>query len=149
MNETMNTDGFIRSRARLNWSRKMVADALGIQYSKFLGMARLLPDVKWCANTESVEWQRSRETRRGVCTPGLRRSVTAARAERYKKAEKHNIAGVVGTVREIYEAWRTWISVSLCQVRRRLSKGVNVLDAFFKPNETHLGWGQNREYFRH
>lgn len=145
----MNTEEFIRSRAKMNWSRKMVADALGIEYRKFLVMvAELMPDVKWCARTASVDWRRSNTARKGVCTPGLSRSAEAARAERHRKADKHNIAGFVGTVREIYDAWADLISVSLCQVRRRLSKGVNVLDAFFKPNETHLGWGQNGKYWQ-
>lgn len=144
----MNTEQFIRSRAKMNWSRKMVADALGIEYRKFIGMTKLMPDIKWCSVSESVDWRRSREARKGVCTPGLSRSVEAARAERYRRAERLVVAGFVGTVREIYDAWRDLISVSLCQVRRRLSKGVSVFDAFFKPNETHLGWGQNREYFR-
>lgn len=146
----MNTEEFIRSRARLNWSRKMVADALGMDYQKLRALvAEHMPDIKWCAPHESVDWVRSKEAQRGHCTPGLSRSASAARAERYNKAEKHNIAGFVGTVREVYDAWDDWISVSLCQVRRRLSKGVNVLDAFFKPNETYKGWGQNSDYFRH
>lgn len=144
----MNTEEFIRSRAKMNWSRQMVAQALNMDSGKLRQITALMPDIVWCGPGESVDWKRSREARKGVCTPGLKRSVAAARAARHNQAEKHNIAGFVGTAREIYDAWRQYISVSLCQVRRRLRKGVNVLDAFFKPNETHLGWGQNGKFWQ-
>jgi hypothetical protein len=145
----MRTDEFIRSRAKLNWSRKMVADALGMDYQKLrVLVADHMSDIKWCATHESVDWIRARKARRGHCEPALSRAAAMGRQARYNQAEKHNIAGFIGTTREIYDAWREYISVSLCQVRRRLSKGVTALDAFFKPNETHLGWGQNGKFWQ-
>jgi hypothetical protein len=144
----ISTEEFIRSRAKLNWSRAMVADALGVDYQKFLGVARLMPGVVWPGPNESVVKRQSAESRKGVCTPGLHKAAAIAREARYSRAKKHVIGSFTGTTREAFDFWRDQISVTYCQVRRRLAKGVNTLDAFFKPNETHLGWGQNGKFWR-
>lgn len=145
----MKTEEFIRSRARMNWSRRMVADALGMDYQKFRTVvAPSLPDVKWCKPNESVDRRRSYEERAGVSTPTLRRSAAIAREVRYSQAVKHNVGGFVGTTKEVFDHWETFASVTYSQVRRRLKRGVNILDALFKPNETHLGWGQNAHIFK-
>lgn len=145
----MTTEEFIRSRAAMNWSRRMVADALGIEYRKFIRMvAEHMPDVQWSKPQTTEDIRRAHIQRRGVCTPDMHRAADIGRQARYDRAVKHRIGGFVGTTKEAFDYWQEHISVSHSQVRRRLKAGVNTLDAFFKPNETPKGWGQNRELFK-
>ena len=140
------TEAFIRSRARMDWSRSMVAEALGLPFRKLSVLLDQMPDVRWPQPHQSVAVKLSRESRRGVATEGLLRAASKAREGRYAKFKKYTIGEHTGTNREIYDIWGDLCSVSYSQIRRRLDRGMNVLDAYFKPNETSKGWGVNKDW---
>jgi hypothetical protein len=143
----MTTEEFIRSRAKMNWSKQMVADALEISPRNLGALLESMTGIDWCHPKQSADVRRSYAERRGVATPGLVMACETARAARRAKADKHNVAGYIGTTSEVFEAWRDCICVTYSTVRRRLAKGVNTLDAFFMPQQMKKGWGQNGKFW--
>lgn len=146
MSQSVDAETFIRSRARMDWSRAMVADALGIQPHKLEVILERMPDVQWPKTGFSVASKLARERSRGVVTEGLIKAAKNARVALYATFPRYTIGEHTGTNRELYEVWGDLCSVSYSQVRRRLYRGMDVLDAFFKPNETHKGWGVNKAW---
>lgn len=143
----MNTEEFIRSRAKMNWSRQMVAEALGVSAPKLKTILEVMPDVAWCHPRQSCDIVRANRERRGVTTPQLVRACAMGRKARYDKAPKHNVGGFIGTTSEVFDYWRDHICVTYSTVRRRIYKGVNTLDAFFMPQQVRKGWGQNGKFW--
>lgn len=136
---------FIKSRAKMNWSRAMVSDALGIPIKRFRRLCAELPEVQWARPTDTVEFRRSVKLRKGVSTPDLVRAAEYGRRVRHEQLARYSIGQTRGTVVELYAAWGDLASVTYSQVRRRLAAGKSIYDAFFLPCQMHKGWGQNND----
>lgn len=141
-------DDFIRSRAAMGWSRAMVGQALGLSEHKTREVISLLPDVKWVNRQEGVGVKMSHESRRGHCSAALAGAIAKARAAHHAKRPRYTIGSTVGTTGELWEIWGDLASVSYSQVRRRLRWGQDPIKAFFAPNASSRGWGNEPKDFK-
>ena len=133
MNEQISIEEFIRTRAAMNWSRRMVRDALGVTRYRFETMCQLMPDVKWAPQGMSVGNREADAARRGVSTPKLRESARRAKMARYACARQLTVCSFTGSVTQQIEHWGEFITVSPATIRRRLVNGMSDLDALFLP----------------
>lgn len=132
--ESISTEEFIRSRARMNWSRRMVADALEISPYKFRAICKAMPDVEWPITGMSVARRECDAARRGVSTPELREASALARIARYAAARQLTIGEFTGSATQHAKFWGPeMVTVSLHTVRRRLVAGMSDYDALFLP----------------
>lgn len=139
----MNIEDFIRERARMQWSRSMVAAALGISFRKLTAITDAMEgEIKWPPLGKSVDQIRG-YANRSVLGSQENRVKSALRMIQIRQSRlpRYTVGAYTGTVAEQYEHWSPFVSVSLCQVRRRIKEGHNILDALFKPRQTHTGWG--------
>lgn len=139
----MSIEDFIRERARMDWSRNMVALALGISFRKLTAMLDTMPEIQWPAPGQSADCKRAYSSR--VSSERFKemnkRKVQTMQRRRYEKQPRYNVGGFIGTSAEVYAHWTPLVSVSLCQFRRRLKCGQDVYTALFKPSQVHTGWG--------
>ena len=68
----MDIEKYIRDAAERGWSRKMTAEALGINRKKLYAMLEHMPDVKWPGPGESLACALANEARIGVPAPWAR-----------------------------------------------------------------------------
>lgn len=130
------TEEFIRTSARMGWSRSMVAEQLGLSHVKLSALLDGMPAVRWPLPSQSIARKLSNERRRGSCSEGLRNAAAMGRAARRANCEHFTIGEHSGTSWDVYQVWADLCSVSYSQVRRRLDRGMNILDALFKPTAT-------------
>lgn len=135
----MNTAAFIADRAAIGWSRNMVAQALGIRFGKLKTILEVMPEVKWEDPRKSAAVLDSYRMRRGVCIDGAAERLAVARAARKKALPHFNVGSCHGTVPELCAYWVEFLSVTECQVRRRVKQGWAIHDALFKPVQTRKG----------
>lgn len=138
---TISTEEFIRSRAKMGWSRVMVAEALGISRHKFRAIDKAMSDVKWPTQGRGLRNVQAYEASKGYSSPKRKACCARARAKRRELSVKFTVGCFTGTPSEVYDFWQDYAAVSKCQFRRRIKKGMGVLDALFQSNKVHKGWG--------
>lgn len=133
MNQTINTEAFIRDRAAMGYSREMVRETLGIPDHKFRQILTVLPDVEWPAPGKSLGRKLYYETLKGQCPDYKLQALKRGRATREAKWATYRMCGVTATLTVHYQAWAEHVSVSRSQVDRRVQAGWSLYDAFFAP----------------
>lgn len=129
----MDTEAFIRDRAKLGWSREMTRKALGISSFKFRAIVDALPDVQWPALNKSVARQEFYDSQRGYCSPRRREALEKSWASKRANGRHFQIGSTYEIMSVQLRDWAELITVTQSQISRRLAKGWSVYDAFFKP----------------
>lgn len=133
MNQTFDTEAFIRDRAAMGFSREMVRESLGIKDNKFRQILTVLPDVEWPAPGQSLGRKLYYESLKGQRPEYKLEALRRGRAAREARQATHDICGVKASLTVHYRAWIDCVSVSRSQVDRRLKNGWSLYDAFFAP----------------
>lgn len=134
MNQTVDTEAFIRDRAAMGFSREMVRESLGIKDHKFRQILSVLPDVEWPAAGKSVGRKLYYDSIKGQCPEWKLKALQRGRVTREAKWPVFTICGITATLTVHCHSWADYIGVSRSQVDRRLRDGWALYDAFFTPS---------------
>lgn len=123
-------EDFIRASAARGLSKTATREALGFGNYRFDALCAAMPDLKWCAPQQSVDFKRAQEARRGHFTDAQRRALEAAR-QAVRARHSYTVRGVTGTLVELAARFKATASVST--IRHRIAKGVSVEQALLAP----------------
>lgn len=128
----MTDEEFIRSRAKMGWSRLMVADAIGMNYQKFrLFVKENMTDVEWSSHNSPVRQEMNR-AQRGNYTDARRAAMEkAVIAAAQRRAVVITIGSLAAPVKELYALYSEYVTVTYKQVMWRLRKGDDPYSAMF------------------
>lgn len=132
----MDTEEFIRARAKNGWSRRMTYEALGLTRQKFNDILEYIPGVVWPANNQSIGRIESYERQKGHCSDARREALGKAVEKSANMRRKMvTICGLTMSVAEAAEMWKGQMSITPRHVLWRLRHGEDVYSAFFNPKQ--------------
>lgn len=128
-------ESLIRECCKRGLSKNEAMQALRISRYRFALLVEAMPELKW-VNGNCVARQRYNESLKGIpATPERRAALERGRAKMINNQRRHRLCGVQGTLRELYDMWYDYVSVSYQTVGGRLRAGQSLYDALFMPRQ--------------
>lgn len=132
----MTTEEFIRSRAAMQWSKKMVYEALGISEMKSRAIFAAMPDIVWVHRNRGVGRRISWDAQKGVCSDKKRASIQrASELSAIKRRQMVTICGQRMSIYDAVEVWAGFIDVTARHITWRLRQGQSDYEACFAPKK--------------